>query len=120
MKIKYRVILVLAVKHGILKQACFQHFRDTVNQINSLDYQEELALKQAICLVLKIKKKNIDYSQYNQMLFGFSQDVLVFYTENTYIGVGLGGYIKTRDEFEKDVTRPRVNSIFVFGVNAFL
>lgn len=68
----------------------------------------------------KDKNRNIDYSQYNQAFFGFTQDVLIFYTKNTYIGVGLGGYIKTRDEFENDVTRPRVNSIFVFGVSAYL
>lgn len=66
------------------------------------------------------KKRNINYGQYTQMLFGFSQDVLIFYTESTYIGVGLGGYIKTRDEYKGDVTVPRVQSLFTFGVSAFL
>ena len=68
----------------------------------------------------KDKKREINYSQYNQMLFGFSQDVLILYTENTYLGVGAGGYIKTRDERGGDVTEPRVQSLFAFGLSAFL
>ena len=32
----------------------------------------------------KDKNRNIDYSQYNQALFGFTQDVLIFYTKNYF------------------------------------
>ena len=54
-----------------------------------------------------------DLSQYDQYIGGLSQDVLIFYGDNFYSGVGLGAYIKSE-------STSRISSKFTFGEKIFV
>ncbi|MDR0407180.1 MAG: acyloxyacyl hydrolase [Holosporales bacterium] len=57
--------------------------------------------------------KKVNYSKYNQMLMGISQDIYFPIAEHFYFGAGLGGYIKTK-------VTDRISSIVTFGEKFFI
>lgn len=54
-------------------------------------------------------------TQFNQAMLGISKDVVLFSVHHLYVGVGLGGYLKSKADSDE-----RINSLFTFGEKFFL